>query len=1389
MIINILLHLIRIRVIGHIVFLIHVCNFISASQDVPSSINQHYILFRLIQPVPTWFDFEYALASREISKQGSSHQPQIELLDPHPDLPQGNSYLLEYIRDDEGFIREVRLLNSSRNIEGSIRLERSGPQILQLSVIDNQGAVDSTHLLSYDDSGRVVFHKQDTKSNRPSIESRIAYDIDGQTVCVEESSGRTLHFTERSDNVYIARTTTKEGFSIRSLWKTNNDGDIIWEATDDGTTNIPDSLDGVSQRTWKRINKTGHSTSKNPSQNTSLKTEILEGYVDLSTGHEQLVRRLLVTNENQEPVIRAYNRYGTMMTDLRMGDLYSKKEASTNEPSNKYFDGLGRIESIHSLSGHGTDTSAKKITYDTYGRLHEIKSSSTRGTSLEFSSFGDVEKITHPDGSSLSFSYNIDGLPEIYKKGKEEMASCTYDSLGRIQQSILKEDSGKESSFHFTYDSLHKLKAVSSEKTLTWTYDSFGRIESIREERPTDATQWTFEYDDLDRVIKLSTSGKQVFTKEYSYDLKGRKRTERVTDGNNKVVETLWKWKEDRTCLLTMRSEDTSYQYLIDETGRILTASSYTKSGNQQVKYSYEELAVGYKQVAKSKRGVVRERLYSKNHDILSERIYNPKGDLIQEQFWSDRDSKNSGSLTERAFENGKLIGSRKTRWKFGDNLRLECVETGAEDGSLRSTKYSYDNAGNLIKKTLPDGVEIIYGYNDSHQLIRISSSDQSIEYIFNYDGAGRITRIDDALEGISVHRTFDAAGNLIEDGEGACTVRAEYGTQSQLEALLLPDNVSIAFRSNTIECSYKGSILLHEKMSSQDPFSSVHRQIGDPNLDPLLLPEVWKDTEEQTLYRFDSLGQLIEHTSKKSLTEKQRFCALGHLLEREGKPVLRDDEGRPVGCENEKYSYDTRGNLNKIRIDETQYVLAYDALDRIIEIKSEKGQEEKYRYDAFNRKRFIEKKEGSRTVIQTIAWFGFEEVGSYIEGKLFDLKIATYGQGGVIKTFGVITPSGFYRTRTDAQGSIISYDGETSSSLSFGSFGSLKHCSPIPWGFMGKRKIDILPGWDFGARLYLPSIRAWTTSDPLGLSQGTNTHAFLSNSPIGKIELFGLAGWPSDFNEIVDHFWKGIETVFWKSVQSITFAQKQLDWFYEFRSHFEDLAFRIVSRSYLKLIGYNPEYTRAGTYGSRELIPKVRITQINGILNDFDDIGAHADAISEMHGGVPTHYVYSATDGFTGDLLRSLFSKVGFISRQAQFLVLTWRRLIEEMGGTSGGGLIVHYAHSLGGTDTQVALSQMKPEEKKMIRVLTFGSPTLVADSECLSVMNYVSVKDGVPLLSGLEYLKAILGWRNDVCFVESQSILPLIDHLFSGETYRRIVEDLGRKFQEEHLRREEPK
>lgn len=217
----------------------------------------------------------------------------------------------------------------------------------------------------------------------------------------------------------------------------------------------------------------------------------------------------------------------------------------------------------------------------------------------------------------------------------------------------------------------------------------------------------------------------------------------------------------------------------------------------------------------------------------------------------------------------------------------------------------------------------------------------------------------------------------------------------------------------------------------------------------------------------------------------------------------------------------------------------------------------------------------------------------------------------------------------------------------------------------------------------------------------------------------------------------------------------------------------------YLVLTGYYNHPLETGVFGFGEVDDKVRVTFINGILNRNLDCMENAKSISRTHGGVNVHYVYRPTNGWANDLLNGVPDRFGILSSQATLLGYKWKELIAEMGGTNSGGIIIHYAHSIGASDTWNARTLLTPEEKKLVRVVTIGSPFMIHKDGLHSVVNYVSVRDGVSYLDPFGFYNGCYDEDSNVVLLGSwKDGFPIIDHPLSTLTYQALLYKLGKEF-----------
>jgi RHS repeat-associated protein len=709
----------------------------------------------------------------------------------------------------------------------------------------------------------------------------------------------------------------------------------------------------------------------------------------------------------------------------------------------------------------------------------------------------------------------------------------------------------------------------------------------------------------------------------------------------------------------------------------------------------------------------------------------------------------------------------QSVEWHFDTHGHLASVR----DTMKSTTNFSYDDHDHCIAKQTDAGRAIRYEWDAQGRMTRLFSPDGSLDYSYGYDDHGRICRCFDAVTQHTVVRSFDDSGRIVSDGEEETSVRASYDDAGALTELVWADGSTVHYDESSVE----------------------RRGVGQPwtlSLVPITSCSIQRTPSETDLHLVS-----ITTTDPLGSWSQRLWCdELGQLQREEGEFALNtgfDVFGFPNKALEDGFQYDADGNLVQLIDNGQQRVLYYDALGHLSSARSDRT-EERYRYDGLGRLQEIVTNDGTT---KRLCWLDRLDIGTLCHGRITELKIV---HPSSFLPLAIEIQNTLYRVECDPKGSLIALYGASHDGLievyrysAFGQMhvydaasGAQKPSASSPWHYCGKRWLPGAAAYDFGPRRYLPCVSRWAEKDPLGLIDTIDDRIFARNTPHLLSDPSGLFPSFFDLDAIKKSLSRSFQTLSHNAYSSLTFAKRKLDWLFEVRATYEDLLFNVLGRAWTRALGYNFDQSAPGIIGKEEKNPKVRITLINGILNGLPEAQHAAAFLSSTHGNIPVHFIYSATKGFMSDMVRVAMAKSGTASYQAKLLIKLWRELITEMGGVSGGGTILHYAHSIGATDTLNALLLLQPEEQAMIRVSTFGSPTLIDEGVCAKVDNYVSVRDGIPVLDYSRYQSGKQGELSHIHFLPSDSTLPFVDHYFEGKTYSSVIELLGQAMQEEFLR-----
>ena len=392
----------------------------------------------------------------------------------------------------------------------------------------------------------------------------------------------------------------------------------------------------------------------------------------------------------------------------------------------------------------------------------------------------------------------------------------------------------------------------------------------------------------------------------------------------------------------------------------------------------------------------------------------------------------------------------------------------------------------------------------------------------------------------------------------------------------------------------------------------------------------------------------------------------------------------------------------------------------------------------------------------------------------------------------------------------LLSSDGQMAESYEIDAFGKEKISSPPinPWRFSSKRNEEGLVF--FGLRFYDPSLGRWLTPDPTGFTDGSNLYAYVRNSPLNRLDLFGLASEdpfpdlkPIEFNIPIAAI----------PIDNRLFRCRILE-----GGSYTDY---LVSCGYWHQLQFTPHEKQSrqfNLFNHSELMPSGGriglVTYRHGVDTLWGGFFATCKSMTEQLPGTLFIGRYHGTNGIGMDGMATSLELNNIetieVCKTRQFLIACSQGLHKAnpaVFGSSGvlqslGALWVHYDHSRGGVIDLRALQGMPYEQKQILQtqlLMTCVAPALPVPREFgLEVKNYYSSQDfvtggfGAPdslwgmlggIAGGLTANSFFDRSNCDIQFVPcvskwSERSFGLADHAILGGTYRGVTSrSIGRQ------------
>lgn len=1083
--------------------------------------------------------------------------------------------------------------------------------------------------------------------------------------------------------------------------------------------------------------------------------------------------------------------------------------------------------------------------YDVQGNLILAKMPLKETIQTSYNLFRKPILIIQADGTQIHHFYNRNGTLDttLYPDGTE--VHYGYDLFQRMtsktiyskEKKVLLSENWKYSSF--------QLRSHTDIRGLTTKFDYNGAGRKISEEAKN--RKVTFTYDLLGFLEKTDNG---VIALVQKHDVEGliEEQWEESADGK---IENHMKFfydsenRKEKAIRITSQGEATDLFSYKD--GKL---SSHTDPNKAITTFIYNEFFENeFEQYVLQKTTIDPLGISTiETHDAGERLVRREKKDAggqtaFKEEFFYDR-SGNQAKRVSYIYKDGKQSKQISTTWKYDTMGRIK----EEAEGQQKTTSYEYDSRGRLEWKTLPSGIRLHYTYDGADRLNELESSDRKIHYRYSYEIGPDPDKIFDLVQGMTLERKYNLFGQLILETDcRGLSSKWDYDTIGRCTSYNLPDGSSIHYPTQgahmkAVQRKDPNGVVLYEHCYC---IYDCNGHVAEENLIFNLgtvktAHDLFERPSSQTYPQMEhsisyGLSGLVKQTHNSLFGEKlYDYDALNQLKEEGGQSYHFDSLGNPTQFEINDLNqisntpectltYDSDGNSKEKIFADGAIQYQFDSLGRLIEITTPQKRKVVYFYDPLSRlfaKQIYCYTANGWQEEQKIFYLynRDQEIGTQDEkGIPLELKVLGLGIRGDIGAAVAIEIKGVvYAPLHDFNGNIVallSSDGKIVEKYEIDAFGKEKASTYLsPWRFSSKRSEEGLVF--FGLRFYDPSLGRWLSPDPAGFADGANLYVYVQNSPLNRLDLFGLVGEPFSVLrpcEIIVPIWS-IPT------NSSLFSVKMLE-----NGIYVDYFLSCGHWHELNLTPHEKQRGNFNLFHHGELMAveggKIGLVSFtHGVNVQWEEFRAASQyMIDVLPAGTLFIGRYYGTDGFWKDALgagKELFGIETIKVCQARQFLIACSQILHKVNPAifddsgnlmSFGALWAHYDHSRGGVIDLRAVQGMPYEQQKTLQtqlLLTSIAPANpIPEKYGLKIINYYSKQDGITGGLGAPHIpasifgvvgslgtKSYFGHNNcDIRFVPciskwSERSLYFADHAFLGGTYRETVAESVRQNNENY-------
>jgi RHS repeat-associated protein len=733
-------------------------------------------------------------------------------------------------------------------------------------------------------------------------------------------------------------------------------------------------------------------------------------------------------------------------------------------------------------------------TYDSYGRMLTAKGPRTDVSSTTTYTYytcttgyqcGQLHTVTDPVGNVTTYNtYNAHGQPLTITDPNSVVTTLTYDARTRLTSrqvgsettgfsyystGLLEQVTLPDSSYIlYTYDTAHRLTEISdgAGNSIQYTLDAMGNRTAVNTYDPSSTLHRTHSrvYTALNQLYKdVNAAGTSAVTTTYGYDSNGNQtgiaapvsrttanaydplnRLTQITDPASGVTSFSYDTEDDLIAVQDPLGLTTSYSY--NGFGDV-TAVASPDTGSTAKTYD----SGGNPATSTDARGAISTYSYDASNRVTS--IAYKLGSVTDQTltFGYDSGTYGKGRLTSASDANHSLS------WTYDGHGRV--TGKGLTVGSVSlSVGYGYTSA-DLTALTTPSGQAVTYGYNSNHQITSIAVNGTTVVTGVTYEPFGGVNGWSWG-DGSATSRTFNGDGLVSQIVTAGVTLGYSFDNANRITGISDSSNSALTW-------SY-----------------------GYDALDRLTSATTSAITDGWT---YDANGNALTQTGTTSISysitsgSNQLSAATGGLT----RSYSYDAAGNTVGYGSLAFSYNDRGRMSVTTGSSTDYL--YNALGQMIEKSGTAGTTIFMQDEAGH---LIGEYDGSGNLIEETVWLG-------------DIPVATLQPNGsgvnifYVHTDHLNTPRKIAQPTTGTLAWRWDADpfGTAAPNQNPGGLGTFVYNLRAP-GQYYDAETGLSQNWN---RDYDPIVGRYIESDPVGLSAGINTYAYVNDEPTSNFDPTGL--------------------------------------------------------------------------------------------------------------------------------------------------------------------------------------------------------------------------------------------------------------------------------------------